>query len=63
MALHNMDLYQKGKKLSGVAFKELLKVLDRCGYQTTSMKTVREVKKLDCLKDHFRISDEALRDK
>ena len=63
MALHNMDIYQKGRKLSGIAFKELLRVLDRCEYRITSLQTAREIKKVECLRHHFKVPDRDLRDK
>ena len=61
MALHNMAIRQKGRKMSAIAFKELTKVFDQCSYQI-NLKTVRQVKKIDCLKHHFKASDDSLRD-
>lgn len=61
MALHNQKLRQKGRKMSGIAFKELQRLIDKNSYQI-NLKTVREAKKIDCLKHHFKATDESLRD-
>ncbi len=60
MALHNLKLRQKGRKMSAIAFDELIRAIG--GNNQINLATVRVVKKIDCLKHHFRASDDALRD-
>lgn len=61
MALHNLKLKQKGRKMSGIAFNELVRLIDQCSYQI-NLKSVRDAKRVECLKHHFKTSNEVLRD-